>query len=63
MVHVEFVEELPAYVPLPLLRECAELEGMPLLRRGMRLSVQPVAREHFEFILKLGRARTSLTRA
>lgn len=60
MVHVEFVEELPHYVPLPTLRQCAELEGMPLLRRGMRLSVQPVSREHFEFILKLGKAQTSI---
>ncbi|HEX2731341.1 MAG TPA: EVE domain-containing protein [Polyangiaceae bacterium] len=60
MVHVEFVEELPEFLPLPLLREQAKLEGMPLLKPGMRLSVQPVSREHFEFILKLGKSKTKL---
>ncbi len=28
--------------------------GMVLLRKGMRLSVQPVSRPHFELIIKLG---------
>lgn len=60
MIHVEFVEEFPEFVPLPLLREQPALEGMPLLKLGMRLSVQPVAKEHFAFILKLGRAKTKL---
>jgi predicted RNA-binding protein with PUA-like domain len=60
MIHVEFVEEFPRFVPLPLLREQPALEGMPLLKLGMRLSVQPVAKEHFAFVLQLGGAKTQL---
>jgi predicted RNA-binding protein with PUA-like domain len=29
------------------------LEGFPLIRRGNRLSIMPVSREHWEFILSL----------
>lgn len=55
MVDVRFVERFPEMLPLPALREDAALEGMELLRKGSRLSVQPVSREHFEHILRLGR--------
>ena len=41
-VDVEFVEKLPAVVSLDELREAPGLEDMMVLRRGMRLSVQPV---------------------
>src|SRR5690606_5285588 len=42
MVEVEFVERFPELVPLDRLKETPELEGMMVLRRGARLSVQPV---------------------
>ena len=58
LVDVEFVEELPSFLPLGLLREQPELEGMMLLKKGMRLSVQPVDKTHFKRILQLGRAKT-----
>lgn len=58
LVDVEFVEEFPEFVPLPAMRDDPALSDMPLLRRGMRLSVQPVEKAHFEHILKLGRAKT-----
>jgi predicted RNA-binding protein with PUA-like domain len=54
LVDMEFVEAFPALVPLARIREDSRLEGMELLRR-MRLSVQPVEREHFEVIRKMGR--------
>jgi predicted RNA-binding protein with PUA-like domain len=57
MVEVEFVEKFPTFVPLPELRETPGLEDMLLLRRGMRLSVQPVTRKQFDRICKLGRRR------
>ena len=57
MVDVEFVERFPTFVPLPLLRETPGLEEMLVLRRGMRLSVQPVTRKEFEIVCKLGRRR------
>ena len=56
MVDVGFVERFAAEVGLPLLREQPELEGMELLRKGSRLSVQPVAKEHFDHVVRLGRA-------
>lgn len=51
MVDVAFVERLPRFIPLDELRAMPELEGMPLLRRGMRLSVQPVEERYWHAIL------------
>ncbi len=60
LIEVEFVEKLPSFVPLPNMREDAELEGMMLLQRGMRLSIQPVEKPHFRHVLKLGKAKTKV---
>lgn len=57
MVDVEFVEKFGRLVPLDELRRTKGLEDMILLRRGMRLSVQPVTRAQFERICKLGRGK------
>lgn len=54
MVDIAFEARLPRFVPLPELRENPRLEGMPLLRRGQRLSVQPVEEEHFDEVLRMG---------
>lgn len=51
MVDVQFESELPRPVTLRELRELPGLEQMFLLRKGMRLSVQPVTPEEFEIIL------------
>ena len=53
MVDIEPVSAI-ASVNLPDLRSNGDLEGMPLLQRGQRLSVQPVNREHFEIVCKMG---------
>lgn len=58
MVDVGFVERFPELLPLPELRDDPALEGMELLRRGSRLSVQPVSKEHFEHIVKRARKRS-----
>ena len=63
MVEVEFVEKFPTFVPLPELRETPGLDDMLLLRRGMRLSVQPVTKKQFELIVKLGRRGRDRRRA
>ena len=55
---MEYVETLPELVPLSQLREDPELEGMWLLKKGMRLSIQPVEKAHFVRVLKRGRAKT-----
>lgn len=58
LVDVEFVEELAQLVPLDVLKAEDSLDGMLVVKRGMRLSVQPVEREHFARVLKLGKAKT-----
>jgi predicted RNA-binding protein with PUA-like domain len=58
MVDVEFVEKLPAFVALDALKADAALDGMLVIRKGQRLSVQPVEKKHFARVLKLGRAKT-----
>jgi predicted RNA-binding protein with PUA-like domain len=50
MVDIRFVEKLPRMVSLPELREYPELAEMVLLNRS-RLSVQPVTKVQYEFIL------------
>ena len=52
MVDIEFVAALEEILSLPDLREMAELEGMALLRRGQRLSVQPVTTAEWKIICK-----------
>jgi predicted RNA-binding protein with PUA-like domain len=54
MVDIEIVEKFPHFVPLDELRSRPELAEMLVLRRGMRLSVQPVRQEDFELVRALG---------
>lgn len=56
LVDIRALEALPQPVPLSALRADPELEGMPLLQRGQRLSIQPVLPRHFQHILRLGGA-------
>jgi len=53
MVDIEPVQELEV-VGLPELRENGDLEGMPLLQRGQRLSVQPVSEDQFRIVCSMG---------
>ncbi|WP_428264426.1 EVE domain-containing protein [Haliangium sp.] len=55
MVDVAFVEAFPALVPLATLQQTAGLEDMVVTKKGMRLSVQPVTREEWRIVLRLGR--------
>jgi predicted RNA-binding protein with PUA-like domain len=52
-VDVEFVRRLPRFVSLTEIRMQPELSDMPLLQRGMRLSVQPVLPEQYARIVAL----------
>lgn len=54
MVDIEFVERFAEFVPLPVLHDEPGLEEM-LVNRKSRLSVQPVTREEFEIVRRLGR--------
>jgi predicted RNA-binding protein with PUA-like domain len=53
MVDVQLVRKFIRPLALQDLREHAELKEMELLRKGSRLSVQPVRPREFETVLKL----------
>lgn len=53
-VEVEYVETLPRYVELGEMRADPALADMLLLKRGMRLSVQPVTAAEYARIVALG---------
>ena len=55
MVDIKTEEKFAHPVPLPSLRASRLLQDMPLLRKGMRLSVQPVTEEQFLTICNMGK--------
>src|SRR5688572_8941607 len=57
VVDVEFVEAFPNFVPLDTLKADPALEGMLVIKKGMRLSVQPVELAHFQHVLRLGKSK------
>ena len=59
-VDVAFVEKLARPVTLETLKADPAFAEMLVIRRGMRLSVQPVAAAHFARVLKLAGARTKV---
>lgn len=54
-VEIKAVAKFKRFVSLPELREQAALAEMMLLRKGSRLSVQPVTEREFLAVLALGR--------
>ena len=54
MVDIEPVMELPLTVPLQDVRDNPACEGMLLIRRGQRLSIQSVEEQDFDTILSMG---------
>jgi predicted RNA-binding protein with PUA-like domain len=54
MVDVKFKKEFPRLVTLDEMRRTPGLERMLVIRKGMRLSVQPVTPEEFAIVAKLG---------
>ena len=55
MVDVRFESEFHTPLSLQELREVPELKDMMLLKKGMRLSIQPVTPREFEVLVALGR--------
>ena len=53
MVDIQLDEIFKQPLPLEQLRKVAALKKMELLRKGSRLSVQPVTKEEFEAVLEL----------
>lgn len=57
MVDVKFKRDLQRKISLRELKEHADqLEDFALIRRGNRLSIMPVAAEHWDYILQLEQA-------
>ncbi len=57
LVDIGFVSKFPAVVPLDDLKETPGLEEMLVIKRGMRLSVQPVTKQQFDIVVKLGKKK------
>lgn len=57
MVDVEFVEKFPTILTLDELHQNPALKGLLVLKRGMRLSIQPVEKKHFEKICRMARKK------
>jgi len=53
MVDVRYVRTLKRIIRLNELNQYEELEKMPLVRRGSRLSIMPVTSKQWQFILNL----------
>ncbi len=54
VVDVAFDRVFKRFVTLDALRADPELVGLLVLKRGMRLSIQPVEKAHFDRIVRLG---------
>jgi predicted RNA-binding protein with PUA-like domain len=53
-VEVQFVREFKHFISLEELRKSKALAELQVLKRGQRLSVQPVSGEHLAILLKIG---------
>lgn len=53
-VDIKFVAKFRHFVTLDEIRSTPGLKEIMVARRGMRLSVQPVDRNHFEIIVRMG---------
>ena len=55
MVDIDFVERFPGTLPLETLKHTTGLEKMMVIKKGSRLSVQPVSKSEYDIVVKLGR--------
>ncbi|HSJ49359.1 MAG TPA: EVE domain-containing protein [Gammaproteobacteria bacterium] len=53
MVDVKFQRKLKRTISLAELKEAPELEDCPLVRKGNRLSIMPISKQQWDFILSL----------
>ena len=53
LVDIAFVKRLKRTIALAELKDDPALDGMPLVRKGNRLSVMPVDAAHWKHILSL----------
>ena len=55
-VEIKFVKKFPQVVPLETLKTTKGLENMMVIRKGARLSIQPVTKSEYDIVVKLGSA-------
>jgi len=55
MVDIQAEAPFKRQLTLPELKAMPELEGLMLVKKGSRLSVQPVSKEHWQLLTKLGK--------
>ena len=55
MVDIRFVKKFPNIVPLETLKKTAALKSMMVVKKGTRLSVQPVSKAEYDVVVKLAR--------
>lgn len=55
LVDVKFVERFPEIIALDALKTTPGLEQMMVIRKGARLSVQPVTKAEYDIVSRLGR--------
>ncbi|MEF1256213.1 MULTISPECIES: EVE domain-containing protein [unclassified Vibrio] len=51
MVDIEFVRKTERLIPLSVMKAMPELENMPLVKKGNRLSIMPVSEQEWSAIL------------
>ncbi len=61
-VSIKAVRAVDPPLELPRLREVPELVGMELLRKGSRLSIQPVSENEWKTVLALAGVKTTKSR-
>jgi len=61
MVDVAFVERFPATLPLETLKHTKGLEKMMVIKKGSRLSIQPVSKAEYDIVVKLARKLKPVT--
>ena len=54
MVDVKFIKKFNSIVSLDTLKTTEGLENMMVIRKGMRLSIQPVTQAEYEIVSELG---------
>lgn len=57
MVDVAFVKMFDCTVTLAQMKENADLDGMLVIKRGQRLSIQPVEPKHFRIVKKMANTK------
>jgi len=62
MVDIAFEAEFNGTVPLETLKHTPGLEDMMVIKKGSRLSIQPVTKAEYDIVVRLGRKLKSAAR-